>query len=306
MSDRFTLSSVTAGRPRGRRRSRRTRGSGGAIYAGPAWLLVLVVIAIPVGWGVYLSLRNESLNTGIYAHYVGLQNYSDVLKDPQFWKSLKITVGMTVLGLLIQLPIGYGLAVLLHRELRATRFFRSALLVPMLLTPVAVGLMWRFMFNSDIGIIDYVLSTLFGHKVDWLGNPTWAFLAIVLVDSWQNIPFVMLLLLAGLQALPNSPIEAAALDGASSFQTFRYVVAPMLRPVILVVLMIRVIESVKLFDIIYIITQGGPGTATENLSTLGYRTGFTFLATSRGAAIGVIVLLMLTPMYLLWNRATRV
>ena len=203
------------------------------------------------------------------------------------------------------MPLGIGLAVLLAEGLRGSRIFRSVILMPMLLTPVAVGLMWRFMFNSDLGIIDWGLRSLGLPNVSWIGDPGWAVAAIVIVDSWQNIPFVMLFSLAGIQGLSRDPYDAGRVDGASGWQLLRYLTLPMLEPVLLIVLMIRIVEGVKLFDLIYVITAGGPGTATQNLSLLAYRTGFTFLATSRGAAIGVALALMLTPAYILWTRATR-
>ena len=163
--------------------------------------------------------------------------------------------------------------------------------------------MWRLMLNVDNGVVDGVLAQLGLPSVDWLGNRTSAVFSVVLVDSWQNTPFVMLLMLAGLQSLPAGPLEAARMDGASTLQTYRHVILPLLAPVGLVVVMIRVIESVKLFDIIYILTNGGPGTATQNVSLLDYRLGFTFLQTSQAAALGVIIVLFLLPIYRLWKRA---
>lgn len=282
-----------------------SRRKSAVLYTLPAWGLIVAVVAVPLAWGFWLSLRNEGLNATAVEQFVGLGNYRRLLEDDAFVQALRTTAVLTGLSLALQLPLGYLLASTLARELRGSRLFRSALLLPMLLTPVAVGLMWRFMFNSDLGVINWFLDSTAGMRPDWLGDRHAAVLAVVVVDSWQNVPFVMLMFLAGLQSLPRSPIEAAAVDGASAWQTFRYVVAPMLAPVVLVVTMIRIVESVKLFDIIYIVTQGGPGTATQNLSTLTYRTGFSFLATSRAAAIGFVLLVLLLPVYFLWTRATR-
>ena len=216
---------------------------------------------------------------------------------------MRVTAVISALSLAIQLPLGFLLAVVINRELRGTRVFRSTLLMPLLLTPVAVGLMWRLMLNVDNGVVDGVLQMVGLPAIDWLGDRTMAVVSVVFVDSWQNTPFVMLLLLAGLQSLPVGPLEAARVDGASTLQTYRHVILPLLAPVGLVVVMIRVIESVKLFDIIYILTSGGPGTATQNVSLLDYRLGFTFLQTSQAAALGVIIAIALIPMYKLWKRA---
>lgn len=271
----------------------------------PAWTLVVLVLAIPIVTAVSLSVHNESLDLFGSPQYVGLANYRSDVFTSTFVQALKVTVIIIVIGMAIQIPIGLWLATLIARQLRGTRFFRSALLMPMLLTPVAVGLMWRFMFNPDLGIIDWGIRSLGLPGVDWLGTVNGAFASILIVNSWQNIPFVMLFMLAGLSALPVEPFEAAAVDGATRWKTFRYVTLPLLRPMILIIAMISIVEGFKLFDIIYVITQGGPGIATQNLSLLAYRVGFTFLATSRGAAIAVVMAVMLTPAYILWNRATR-
>jgi multiple sugar transport system permease protein len=273
-----------------------------AAYLGPGWLLLLGIVLIPLALGLWISFRNGSLLTPT-SEFVGLKNYSDLLTSSRFWDAVRVTAVISALSLAIQLPLGFLLAVVINRELRGTRVFRSTLLMPLLLTPVAVGLMWRLMLNVDNGVVDGVLQMVGLPAVDWLGDRTMAVVSVVLVDSWQNTPFVMLLLLAGLQSLPVGPLEAARVDGASTLQTYWHVILPLLAPVGLVVVMIRVIESVKLFDIIYILTSGGPGTATQNVSLLDYRLGFTFLQTSQAAALGVIIAIALIPMYKLWKRA---
>lgn len=273
-----------------------------AAYLGPGWLLLLGIVLIPLALGLWISFRNGSLLTPT-SEFVGLKNYSDLLTSSRFWDAVRVTAVISALSLAIQLPLGFLLAVVINRELRGTRVFRSTLLMPLLLTPVAVGLMWRLMLNVDNGVVDGVLQVVGLPAVDWLGDRTMAVVSVVLVDSWQNTPFVMLLLLAGLQSLPVGPLEAARVDGASTVQTYRHVILPLLAPVGLVVVMIRVIESIKLFDIIYILTSGGPGTATQNVSLLDYRLGFTFLQTSQAAALGVIIAIALIPMYKLWKRA---
>jgi multiple sugar transport system permease protein len=273
-----------------------------AAYLAPGWLLLLTIVLVPLALGVWISLRNGSLLSST-SKFIGLENYTDLLTSPAFWDSIKVTVTISVLSLAIQLPLGFLLAVVINRELTGTKIFRSSLLLPLLLTPVAVGLMWRLMLNVDNGVVDGVLQQLGLPAVDWLGDRTMAVVSVVLVDSWQNVPFVMLLMLAGLQSLPVGPLEAARVDGASTLQTYRHVILPLLAPVGLVVVMIRIIESVKLFDIIYILTGGGPGTATQNVSLLDYRLGFTFLQTSKAAALGVVICIALIPMYRLWKRA---
>jgi multiple sugar transport system permease protein len=274
-------------------------------FTAPAWVLVVLVLAIPIVTAVSLSLKNETLDLFGSPQYVGFQNYRNDVLNSTFVHSVVVTVIIIAIGLAIQLPLGLWLAGILHRELRGTRFFRSVLLMPMLLTPVAVGLMWRFMFNSDLGIIDWFIHTVGLGRVDWLGSVNGGFASVLIVNSWQNVPFVMLFMLAGLQSLPKEPFEAAEVDGAGVWQSFRYITLPLLRSVLLIVTMILIVEGFKLFDIVYVITAGGPGTATQNVSLLDYRVGFTDLDTSQGAAIGVVMALMLTPVYILWARATR-
>ncbi|MDH4278585.1 MAG: sugar ABC transporter permease [Acidimicrobiia bacterium] len=272
----------------------------------PAWLMIVVLIMVPIAVGFYLSLRNERIGGFVPPQYVGFENYRSEIANKVFWEAALTTVKIMIIGLVIQLPIGVGLALLLHQSLRGTRLFRSVLLIPMLLTPVAVGLMWRFMYDGDLGVINWLLETVGLGRIQWLGDDLAALFAVVLVDSWQSIPFVMLLTLAGLAGMSTSPLEAAKVDGAGPWQLFWYVILPMLRPVLGVILIIRIIDTYKLFDAIFILTRGGPGTATQTLGILNYNTGFNFLATSRAAAIGIALTAITIPLYFLWAQAARI
>ena len=215
-------------KPRHGVQARRERRSA-AMLTLPAWGLVIVLFAVPLGYGGYLSVRDESLVSVLAPKFVGLQNFRNEISAPEFSDAAIVSAKVLILGLLIQIPIGVGLALLLARGLRGTWIFRSALLIPMLLTPVAVGLMWRFMYDTDVGVIDWALTGLGLPRIDWLGDPTWALIAVVIVDSWGSIPFVMLLVLAGLLAMPQTPFEAAHVDGANAWQRFRYVTLPLLQ-----------------------------------------------------------------------------
>ncbi|MDH4118082.1 MAG: sugar ABC transporter permease [Acidimicrobiia bacterium] len=272
----------------------------------PTWVILMALFAVPLAVGVYLSFRSENLSSLGGGEFIGFENYTREVLSRDFVAALRTTVLVMVIGMVVQLPLALVLAVFLRWNLRGTRFYRSVLLLPMLLTPVAVGLMWRFMLNTDLGIINWLLTETGFGAVRWLGDPASAIAAVVLVDSWQAVPFLMLLLLAGLAGLSGEPEAAAAVDGANGFQVFRYVTLPMLKPVLLVALMLRLIDGIKLFDTIFIVTGGGPGTATQTLSLLDYRVGFTFLATSRGAAIGVVLALMTLPVYFIWRRVIGV
>jgi multiple sugar transport system permease protein len=272
----------------------------------PGWLLILAVFALPILGAGYLSLRNEMLGGFTTPRFIGFENYLTAFADPRFWDAIRVTLLIMALGLVIQLPAGVGLALLLERRLSGVTAIRTALIVPMLLTPVAVGLMWRFMFDTDLGVINWLLDRTFLGTPNWLGSRWPAVFAVTIVDSWQSIPFVMLIALAGLAGLPKGPREAAAIDGANAWRIFWHVTLPSLRPVLLVILMIRVIDAFKLFDIIFIVTQrGGPGTATQTLGMLTYNTGFIFFQTSRAAALGILLVILVSPVYFLWRRMQR-
>jgi multiple sugar transport system permease protein len=271
----------------------------------PSWSMLLALFAVPIVVGVYLSTRSDKIGAFVPGTGVGLDNYRRDVFDQTFVTALVTTLIITFIGLAIQLPVGIGLAVVLHRNLRGTRLFRTALLLPMLLTPVAVGLMWRFMLDADIGVVNWLLEQVGLSRIGWLGEKWAARVAIALVDSWQSIPFVMLMTLAALSALPEGPHEAARVDGASNWRVFRHVTLPMLRPVLFVTLMIRLVDSLKLFDIIFILTRGAPGNATETLGLLTYNTGFNFLQTGRAAALGVATAVITLPVYVLWLRSQR-
>lgn len=272
----------------------------------PSWLLIVVIFAVPILVAFYLSFRNETLGTFVPGHFIGLQNYTTALTDARFWESIGTTCLLIVMGLVVQIPLGVALALLIEKNLPGTQIFRTALMVPMLLTPVAVGLIWRFMFDADLGIINWALGILGVQGPNWLGARWPALLAVTIVDSWQSIPFIMLTILAALIGLSKGPAEAAAIDGANTFQIFFYVTLPSLQKIILLIVMIRIIDSLKMFDLIFIVTsKGGPGTATQTLGMLVYNTGFGFFQTSRAAALGVLMVILVSPIYWLWRRAAR-
>lgn len=290
----------TAARRTMRRRRRRA-----PLLTVPSWLMLMAVFAGPILIGGYLSTRSDKIGGFVPGRGVGLDNYRRDVFDQSFVTALVTTLIITMIGLATQLPIGVGLALVLNRNLRGTRFFRTALLLPMLLTPVAVGLMWRFMLDTDLGVINWLLETVGLSRISWLGEKWAARVAIALVDSWQSIPFVMLMTLAALSTLPEGPHEAARVDGATTWRVLRFVTLPMLRPVLYVTLMIRLVDSLKIFDIIFILTRGAPGRATETIGLLTYNTGFNFLETGRAAALGVAVAVLTLPVYVLWLRAQR-
>ncbi|MFZ9672434.1 MAG: carbohydrate ABC transporter permease [Candidatus Nanopelagicaceae bacterium] len=271
----------------------------------PTWIFLALVVLIPFFYGVYISFLNINLASFLPPSFVGFDNYQTVLAASETWSTLRITLIITFIGLLTQIPIGILLALVLHENLRGTKIFRSILITPMLLTPVAVGLTYRFMFDTDLGVINWALGSIGIEKVNWLGSQTSALFAIIIVDSWQSIPFVMLLVLAALTAISPSLYEAARVDGASVSQIFRRITLPLITPTLLVITMIKIMDFLKLFDTLFILTRGGPGNATTTLGLWTYKTGFVFLEFSRAAALGVIITIITLPVYFLWRRASR-
>lgn len=270
-----------------------------------AWALLSFTVLIPILYGIYISFLDIKLSSFLPPQFVGLDNYIEALKAPETWATLKITLAMMLLGMLIQVPLGIGLALILHRNLKGTKVFSSILITPMLLTPVAVGLTFRFMFDTDLGIINWVIELFGVEKINWLGQQTTGILAVVLVDSWQSVPFVMLLIIAALGSISPSLYEAASIDGASARQTFWRVTFPLITPTLLVVVMIKIMDFLKLFDTLFMLTRGGPGNETTTLGLWTYKTGFIFLEFSRAAALGVLIMIITAPVLLLWRRSTR-
>lgn len=271
----------------------------------PTWILLSFTILIPFFYGIYISFQNINLASFLPPNFVGFDNYRTALAAPETWSTLRITLLITFFGLLFQIPLGIFLALALHENLRGTKIFRSILITPMLLTPVAVGLTYRFMFDTDLGVINWFLDILGIEKVNWLGSQTSALFAVIIVDSWQSVPFVMLLVLAALTAISPSLYEAARVDGANSSQIFRRLTLPLITPTLLVITMIKIMDFLKLFDTLFILTRGGPGNSTTTLGLWAYKTGFIFLELSRAAALGVLIALITMPVYLLWRKASK-
>ncbi len=274
-------------------------------FTAPTWILLSLTILIPLIYGIYLSFLNVNLSSFAPTKFIGLDNYRLALSAPETYSTLVTTIQLMVIGLLVQIPLGIFLAIVLHQNLSGSKFFRSVLIVPMLLTPVAVGLIFRFMFDTDIGIINWALSQFGSDGYNWLGARTSALIAIVIVDSWQSVPFVMLLTVAALATIPTSIYEAALVDGANKFQVFFRITLPLIVPTLLVLTMIKIMDFLKLFDTLFILTRGGPGNDTTTLGLWTYKTGFVFLEMSRAAALGVIILIITMPVYILWRKSAK-
>jgi multiple sugar transport system permease protein len=265
-----------------------------AFYIAPAFVALLVVLIYPLGYSLWLSFHQWTLRTfrqGV--PFVGFQNYIGLFSNPDFLNSLRITFTFVFLAISIEFTLGMGLALLLNHDLKGKNIFRALILLPMMCTNVVIGLTWRLLLNYQYGLVNYYLGVVGLPPVEWLSNPKVAMASVVLVDVWNTTSFVALMLLAGLQSLPDEPFEAAKIDGASGPQTFFYLTLPLLRPFILVALLWRFIDTFRIFDVIYLLTAGGPARVTETVSIYVYRYGFQSFNLGIAAASSFTMLLIM-------------
>lgn len=264
-------------------------------------LLVLFALSIyPLVYAVRVSLQT---GTGARAEW-SLENFSRLFSDGFFLSAMLHTLVYTAVALTLEFLLGLALAVLMNQEIRGRSLFRASLLVPMMLPPVVVGVVWRLALNPNFGAINGTLKSLGVNteSLTWTATPRLAFLSVIAVDVWQWTPFVFLILLAGLQAIPQEPYEAARIDGSSTWQTFRYITLPLLKPAILIVLLLRTMDLLRVFDQIFILTEGGPGFATETVSLYIYRAAFRFGNFGYAAAMSFVLLIVTNSISVLYIR----
>lgn len=265
-----------------------------------AWLMLAPALLVLVCLSLYPLIRSVHLSLTTSEGTWTLAQYARLLADRFFGIALLQTFAYTLGALVLEFGLGLLLALLLHTQLAGRNVFRAILLLPMLLPPVAVAVIWRLIYNPNFGLINGSFKSL---GVDtsgwmWIAGQKTALLSVILVDVWQWTPFMFLLLLAGLQSLPVEPYEAAKIDGASGWQTFRDITWPLLKPTVLVVLLLRVLDLVRIFDQIFILTEGGPGFATETASLYIYRNAFRFFNLNYAAALSFVLLALTTAVSL--------
>jgi multiple sugar transport system permease protein len=254
----------------------------------PALAVLLSLSIYPLIYSITISLQRETADGIKWT----LANFARLGSDSFFLTAMAHTFVYAAAALVLEFSIGLGLALLLNTQMRGRGFFRATLLVPMMLPTVVVGVVWRLMLNANFGAINGTLKE-FGLNTEgltWTASPRLAFLSVIVVDVWQWTPFVFLVLLAGLQAIPQEPYEAALIDGSSRWQTFRHVTLPLLKPAILIALLLRTMDLLRVFDQIFILTEGGPGFATETISLYIYRTAFRFFDFGYAAAMSFVLL----------------
>lgn len=274
------------------------------LFIMPTMIILVLMNIYPLFYSLYLSFTEYSVISATPPKWVGLQNYTEILSSGAFWEHFAITGRYALFSVGLQMIVGFGLAMLLKEKFRGSGILTTLILVPMMLSPVVVGLFWRMMFNPSYGIVNYLLG--FSNpstSPQWLASPELALWAIVIVDVWMWSPFVMLLALAGLSAIPDYLYEAAAIDRAGPWFVFRRITLPQVMPLLLIALLFRSIEAFKQFDLVMGITGGGPGDSTETVSVTLYRLAFQGqFDTGLSSALAYIVLIVIVAVSSLFIR----
>lgn len=285
---------TTAAQPAGRR----WRGSPlapswqkGYLFAGPALIAMIAILLYPLGYSFVMSFHRWDLASPSQ-HFVGLANYSDMLTNRGFQQSLRVQLIFSVISISIEVVAGIAIAVLVNGKLRGMKPARTLLLVPPMIAPVVVGLNFRWLFNGQYGLVNAGLRWVGLPEAPWLSDPSWALASVIIADVWQNTPLMVLLFLAGLQSLPQEPIEAAQVDGATSWNIFWHITLPLMRPVLMIALMLRIIDTFRTFDVIWLMTQGGPGGATNVVTVNAYLLAFQSADFGHASAVSYIAMFL--------------
>ena len=271
-------------------------------YLIPGLVFLIGIDLVPLIYSVGVSLFNWWLVRPQEIRFLGLGNYLTLVADPAFRRAVVVTAVFTVGSVLVELFAGLGLALLFAQPFPFLRPIRAILLLPLFVVPVVGATMWRLILHPDMGVINYYLGVLGLGQPPWLGDPILAMIAIVLVDAWRTIPFMFLVIHAGLETLPAELYEAAKVDGASWLQSFRFITVPLLTYIMLLAVLIRGMDAFREFDIIFVLTGGGPGTATETIQLLNYRIfGLGHMGIAN--AVGIVTLVLVAVMCFLLIRA---
>lgn len=274
-------------------------------------LIILFAIGIyPFLYALWIAGQNVILSKPfIPRFFVGLYQYQSVIQDPEFWHAFRTTIWFTVQAVFIEFWLGLGLALLFQRRLRGTSVMQLLILIPMILPPLVAALIWRYMFYPGAGLVTYYSSAVMGWfglgEIPFLSQPDIAFQTLIFVDVWEWTPFMFLMMTAGLASIPRQPYEAAEIDGASAWRVFWTITMPLLRPAILIAVVIRTMDAFRTYELIVIMTRGGPGNATTTLNVYLTKTGLEFFDASKAAAISLIMMMIIIVMSFLFIRVFR-
>ena len=271
-------------------------------FAAPGLTLIAIVIGLPLVYALLLTVSSFTLLHPRLHPFVGLENFRRVMSDEYFWHSVWLTIKYSGFTVVFEFLLGLGVALLLHRVVRLKAIYFAILTIPMAMSPVSVALIWHMLLQPNLGIVNQLLEAAGWPGVDWLGDSDIAFWTVVFIDVWQQVSFVILILAAGLASLPREPYEAAAVDGATALQQFWYLTLPLLRPVAAIAVIIQLINEFRTYDLVYVLTKGGPGIATDLLSYFAYKRAFLGLAINEGAAVSFVLLLLVLALTVIFFR----
>lgn len=271
------------------------------LFCLPSFGLLTIVLLWPLAYAIYLSFFDYYLGSDVRT-FVGLGNYIDLLSETRLWNSMWTTIVIAFGSVALEFVVGFALALALYGNRIGTKAFSTLLFLPHIITPVVATLFLKWMLASNWGLVDATLLTIGIEPPDWLGNPLWAKISVILADAWIFTPLIMIVLYAALQGLDNSLLEAARIDGASNWRILRHVVIPALIPAIIFTISVRLMDVFRFFDTIYVLTGGGPGTATETVTMYTYQLGFRMLQVGKASALGVITLVIVAVLLLTINR----
>ncbi len=276
------------------------------MFLAPAAAVMIIALLYPIGYMIYASFLdwNPSQRIG-EAEFIGLRNYINLWNSDSFWESFWVTIRFAALVVSLEMFLGVGLALLLDRQLRGMAVLRTIFILPMMIAPIVVGLMWRYMYHPQVGVFNRWLNDLGFDTIPFLGDSSWAFASIVIADIWQWTPFIFILALAALQSLPSSALEAARVDGATGWQQILYIKLPLMMPVLIVTCLLRLIDAFKVLEVILVMTNGGPGLSTEILALRISRTASEFRQLGEAAAMSnylLILLMIITAVMFVYTR----
>ena len=272
----------------------------------PTIIALIAVVGFPVSYAVYVAFHEYDLTEGGIGEMIRLENFSAVLNMDVFAQAVRNTVVLTVSVVVLELVVAFGLALLLNQDgLRFRNLYLGILLIPLLVSPIAVGLIWRLLLHPDLGAVNWLMGQIGLAGQEWLSNRNTAMPAVVGVDAWHETSLMLIVLLAGLTSLPKDPVEAATVDGANKWQIFWSITVPLMMPIILIAALIRMISAMKTYDLIYILTSGGPGGATETISFRIWKVGFTNLDMGRAAAASILLLIAIMALTIVLVRIIR-
>ena len=276
------------------------------LFLAPAAVILAVALLYPICYMIYASFLDWNPSQRICeAEFVGLRNYANLLSDASFLESFFVTLKFAAIVVSVEMLVGVGLALLLDRNIRGMSVLRTLFILPMMIAPIVVGLMWRYMYHPTVGIFNRTLKNLGLEPIPWLSDGDWAFASVIIADVWQWTPFIFILSLAALQSLPRSAMEAARIDGANAWQMILYIKLPVMMPVLIVTALLRLIDAFKVLEVILVLTNGGPGLSTEILSLRISRTASEFRELGVAAAMSnylLMLLLVITLAMFFYNK----